>query len=54
MSQTRTSWIRRRLPVTCDEALDALAASRLGAALKPLTLLLNRNAQLSLYSEPTW
>jgi O-methyltransferase len=45
--------MRKRLPVTADEALDALAASRLGAALKPLTLLLNRNAELSLYSEQT-
>lgn len=45
--------IRKRLPVTTDEALDALAASRLGGALKPLTLLLNRNAELSLYSEQT-
>jgi O-methyltransferase len=45
--------MRKRLPVTSDEALDALAASRFGAALKPLTLLLNRNAELSLYSEQT-
>jgi len=45
--------MRKRLPVTIDEALDALAASRLGAALKPLTLLLNRNSELSLYSEQT-
>lgn len=45
--------MRKRLPVSTDEALDALAASRLGAALKPLTLLLNRNAELSLYSEQT-
>jgi len=45
--------MRRRRSITAEEALDALAASRLGAAVKPLTLLLNRNAALSLYSEQT-
>lgn len=45
--------MRKRLPVTAEEALDALAGSRLGVAVKPLTLLLNRNAALSLYSEQT-
>jgi hypothetical protein len=33
--------------------VDALAASRLATVLRPLTMLLNRNAELSLYSEQT-
>lgn len=36
-----------------DEAVDALASSRAAGALKPLTLVLGRNLQLSLYSEQT-
>lgn len=45
--------MRKRLPATTDEAFDALAASRLAAVLKPLMLLTNRNAEMSLYSEQT-
>jgi hypothetical protein len=43
----------RRLSVTIDEAVDAIAASRFARALRPLATMMGRNAALTLYWEQT-